>query len=176
MMLLGCKPPGRYTEQHDIFFSVGSELKDFVPAILEFWPEADAKVHIDAFRPVTSVDGYRIEVVEKKDAAISSAPKLFFVNLGGYKANEFEEYHYKRVVVAASLSDAVKQAKTTVFWETHDSPHIDDKYALDVDDIYEVEDLLPEPVKAKYSLKISGPDTGLPADEIQNGYFKLSRL
>jgi len=176
MMLLGCKPPGRHTEQHDIFFSVGRELKDFVPQILEYWPEADAKVHIDAFRRITSVDGYRIEVVKKSEVEPGGDKKLYFVNLGGYKPNQFEEYHYKRVVVAASLAEAIKQAKSTVFWESFDSPHIDDKYALDVDDLYEVEDLLPTSIKAQYSIRISGPVPGLEEDEIQNGYFKLSRL
>lgn len=176
MMLLGCKPPGRYTEQHDIFFSVGTELKDFVPAIRSFWPEADAKVHIDAYRAVTFVDGYHIGVVPREEAGEAGGLKLYFVNLGGYKENEFEEYHYKRVVVAASLAEAVAKAKSTVFWSSHVSPHIDDKYALDVDDIYEIEDLLPESIKREVTLKIT-PATGEPPeDEIRNGYFKLSAL
>jgi hypothetical protein len=30
----------------------------------------------------------------------SSPEQLFFINLGGYKENEFEEYHYKMITVA----------------------------------------------------------------------------
>lgn len=176
MLLLGCKPLGRHIEQHDIFFSIGRELKDFVPQILEFWPEADAKVHIDAFRPITSVEGYRIEVIGRDEATDNEGNKLYFVNLGGYRPKEFEEYHFKRIVIGNSLADAIKQAKNTVFWDTHDSPHIDDKYALDVDDLYDVEDLLPASIKAAYALKISKSSEVLPEDEVQNGYFKLSRL
>ena len=38
MLLLGCKPPGRHTEQHDIFFGIAAELRDLVPEIQQFWP------------------------------------------------------------------------------------------------------------------------------------------
>ena len=50
MLILGCRPPGRLTEQHDIFFGIGDELQDLLPAMFEFWPEAKQKVHIDAWR------------------------------------------------------------------------------------------------------------------------------
>ncbi len=40
MCYLGCKPAGRITEQHDWFFSIGDSIKDIVPDIREFWPEA----------------------------------------------------------------------------------------------------------------------------------------
>lgn len=176
MMLLGCKPAGRHTEQHDIFFAVGNELKDFVPAILEFWPEADAKVHIDAYRTVTKVEEYRVEVVPRNQITAQGELKLYFVNLGGYKENEFEEFHYKRIVAADSLAGAIAQAKKTVFWNNHLSSHIDDKYALDVDDVYEIEDLLPASIKNEVAIRISAAEEDQPEDEITNGYFKLSRL
>jgi hypothetical protein len=32
-----------------------------------------------------------------------SLAQLFFINLGGYKENEFEEYHYKMLAVANKL-------------------------------------------------------------------------
>jgi hypothetical protein len=56
-----------------------------------FWPEAKGKIHIDAWREVTIVDNFSIEIVAKKTVSNN----LFFINLGGYKENEFEEYHYK---------------------------------------------------------------------------------
>ena len=37
--------------------------------------------------------------------------KLFFLNLGGYKEGDFEEYHYKVVTVAKSKAEAIKKAK-----------------------------------------------------------------
>lgn len=179
MLLLGANLPGRHTEQHDIFFCIGHELKDFVPDIKQFWPEAGEKVHIDAWRTVTSVDGYNIEVVEKTGNVQVSTPKLFFINLGGYKEHEFEEFHYKMITVATDKGIAIQQAKKTAFYK-HTSfgaatSHIDDKYGIDVDDMYEIADILPEAVKDKYTLRITEAVQVL-EDPIHMGYFKLSKL
>ena len=34
MIMLGCRPEGRYTEQHDIFFGIGTSLKELIPNML----------------------------------------------------------------------------------------------------------------------------------------------
>ncbi len=56
MVLVGCKPKGRYTEQHDVFFGIGSQLSDLAPQLKEFWPEAANKLHIDGWREVNVVN------------------------------------------------------------------------------------------------------------------------
>ncbi len=66
MLLLGCKPAKRNTEQHDIFFGIGSELKDLLQDIYNFWPEANKKIHIDAWREVTQVDNYNISIMPRE--------------------------------------------------------------------------------------------------------------
>ncbi|WP_293953288.1 MULTISPECIES: DUF1543 domain-containing protein [unclassified Sphingobacterium] len=176
MILIGCKPKSRRTEQHDIFFGIGDELKDFVDPIRDFWPEADGKIHIDAYRIVHKVGEYEINIVERSDEQTNDSElKLFFVNLGGYKPNEFDEFHYKEIIVASSLAKATEKAKRTVFWKHHSSAHIDDKYGLDVDDIYEIEDLLIPADKDKYCIQIR-PNVDREEDIISNGYFKLSAL
>jgi hypothetical protein len=38
MVLIGCKPEGRHTEQHDIFFGIAQTLADLVPQLKSFWP------------------------------------------------------------------------------------------------------------------------------------------
>jgi len=186
MLLLGCKPKGRYTEQHDIFFGIGTGLKELIPAMHEFWPEAKGKLHIDAWRAVTRVNNHEITVIPKDSAAVDLAsPKLFFLNLGGYKENEFEEFHYKMLVVSSSLDDAKAQAKKTAFFKhttIKDSPtsrvatsHIDDKYGIDVDDVYNVEDILPQTIKNNYSLHIS-PSATAGEDDVYLGYLKLADI
>jgi len=65
MIMLGCRPKGRYTEQHDIFFGIGKSLKELIPSMKAFWPEAKGQIHIDAWREVTTVDNYKIEVTTK---------------------------------------------------------------------------------------------------------------
>jgi len=181
MVLLGCKPRGRHTEQHDIFFGAGQSLKDLVPDILAFWPEPE-KIHIDAWREVTETGGFLVSLVEKEITQTETGQKtdrLFFLNLGGYKENEFEEYHYKMLVVGNDKTEAIQQAKESAFYKHTGfkgaDSHIDDKYGVDVDDLYEIEDILPVHIKEKYSLSLT-PAVNAVTDEWHLGYTKLSKL
>ena len=88
MILLGCKPKGRFTEQHDVFFGIGNSLKDLIPSMNLFWPEAKGQLHIDAWREVTVVDNCSIQIIPKTTEPIKSLDNLYFINLGGYKENE----------------------------------------------------------------------------------------
>jgi hypothetical protein len=60
MVLLGGKPKGRHTEQHDMFFGIAESLKDLIPQFNQFWPEAKGRMHVDGFREVNQVDGQQI--------------------------------------------------------------------------------------------------------------------
>jgi hypothetical protein len=182
MVLLGCRPKGRYTEQHDVFFAIGQTVKDLVPEIIASWPEAKGVIHIDAWREVTSIGEYKIEVQPYNlQQAVSNEmkPKIFFINLGGYRRNEFDEFHYKMLVVGLNKNSAIQQAKETAFYKHtgfKGAPgHIDDKYGIDVDDLYEIKDILPLAATKKYSITIS-PSTEVKEDEIHLGYFKLDKL
>ena len=173
MALLGCRPEGRLTEQHDIFFGIGKSLKELVPHMNAFWPEAKGRIHIDAWREVTAVDGHRISVVPKPEA---SALSLYFVNLGGYRPGEFEEFHYK-ILAVGDMPGAVKKAKETAFYKhsgfTGAVSHIDDKFGIDVDDLYRVDDLL-GPGRG-FGLRII-PEKGLPEDISHIGYAVPGKL
>lgn len=179
MILLGCRPPGRFTEQHDIFFGIGSSVKDLLPNIKKSWPEAKGKIHLDAFREVNFVNGYNI-VVSERDLFVSDEGKLklFFINLGGYKKGEFDEFHYKMLVVAENQSEAIALSKETAFFKHtgfQGAPsHVDDKYGIDVDDIFEVQEILSQAFKGNYQLEISKQEG--PEDEIQLGFFPLKKI
>ena len=176
--MLGCKPAGRFTEQHDVFFGIGTSVKSLVPQMIAFWPEAKGQLHIDAWREVSMVDGFEIKIVDKKSQS-ENDEKLFFINLGGYKENEFDEFHYKLLLVSPSLSDATKKAKQTAFYKHYDFPgavsHIDDKYGIDVDDIYKVEEMLNSELKANFQLQITKSEIEL-SDTLHIGYIPLSKL
>jgi hypothetical protein len=180
MVMLGCTPKGRLTEQHDIFFGIGNSLKNLIPQMKAFWPEAKGKIHIDAWREVCGVENFSIEIIAKDSALNSSSDNLFFINLGGYKENEFEEYHYKILTVAESMGLASKKARKSTFYKHcgfKGAPsHIDDKYGIDVDDIYKVSDILPAPIKELYSLKITKSEIDLKEDELHIGYLKLNKI
>ncbi len=175
MVVVGGKPEGRFTEQHDVFFGIADELKELVPSMYEFWPALEGRMHIDSWRKVGKVDGYNIQIIEKSEQNPNNSKRLYFVNLGGYKPNDMEEYHYKQLVVAANLAEATKIAKDTVFWKHHESSHIDDKYGIDVDDIYEVVDLLNPTFKEKYHILIQVA-SNIPEDTLEVGYLKISKL
>lgn len=177
-LLLGCKPPGRHTEQHDVFFGIGNSLTELVPAMNAFWPEAKKNLHLDAWREVQSVQGYSIRVRLKTEPSNSDSElKLFFINLGGYRKEEFEEYHHKLLIVAKDLPAAAAQAKQEIFYKITGfkgaSAHIDDKYGIDVDEAYEVEELLSAAFD-NYALDIIAEE-GI-ADEIHLGYLPLWKL
>jgi len=176
LLILGCKPEGRNTEQHDAFFGIGDSLAGLLPQIKQFWP--GTKLHIDSWREVTSVDGFSISIVPKSETTTEN--KLFFLNLGGYKPEDLEEYHYKLLSVANTKTDAIQAAKKTAFYLhtgfTGATSHIDDKYGVDVDDVYEIADILPESIKTKYSLLIEKKAGFLREDELQIGYVTLRSL
>ena len=180
MIMLGCTPRGRITEQHDIFFGIGNSLHDLIPKMKDFWPEAKGKLHIDAWRGVTVVDGYSVEIAAKEEQSSTHFDKLFFINLGGYKENEFEEYHYKILTVAKSLGLASKRAKKTTFYKhcgfKGAASHIDEKFGIDVDNIYVVSELLDTDFKEQYELKMTKSEIDLKDDELHIGYLKLNKI
>lgn len=177
MVLLGCTPKNRLTEQHDIFFGIGTSIHGLKPDFYAFWPDG-GQLHIDSWREVNHVDGYAISVVPKSEATPNDLT-LFFLNLGGYKPGDFEEHHYKLLVVAKTMAEAVKVAKQTTFYKHFGfrgaESHIDDKYALDVDDMHKVEDILPQHMKERYSISIVR-DENAKEDALIIGYLKLGPI
>ena len=78
------------------------------------------------------------------------------------------------------MAEATKKAKATSFYKHFGfkgaSSHIDDKYGIDVDDIYNVADILPDTLKHQYSLKITPSKELLPEDELHIGYLNLEKI
>lgn len=179
MILLGCKPDGRLTEQHDIFFAIGNSITDLKTDIADFWPEAKGKIHIDAWREVTAVDGYRLQVIPIANRSSVNPKKLFFINLGGYKKGEFDELHYKMLLVADTLAEASRLAKDTAFYKHNGFEgavsHIDDKYGVDVDDVFEIADVLPAHIKSRFCIRLDS-GSNIPEDQLNLGYLPLSKV
>src|SRR5688572_21951019 len=97
MLLIGCKPQGRHVEQHDVFFAIADSVRDTIAQVKAFWPEGKSSLHYDAWREVTKVDGYRVDVITSPGSKSSiqfsgiggtlqspgprSSIQLFFINL-----------------------------------------------------------------------------------------------
>ena len=75
---------------------------------------------------------------------------------------------------------ASKNAKATTFYKHCDfkgaTSHIDDKYGIDVDDIYNVADIVDKQFKEQYTLKITKSETVLKEDDLHIGYLKLNKI
>ena len=153
MVQLGGRPKGRLIEQHDIFFGVANQVNELIADINNHWPEVKNKWHIDSYRAITRVDNYTIRLVESSQQVENTNDlTLFFINLGGYQQGSFEEFHYKLLIVATNQADAVKQAKQSEFYKRftfkdkssafNAASHIDDKFEVDIDDIYNVNELI----------------------------------
>lgn len=67
LLLLGRKPDGRYTEQHDVFFWNWQITHKLIPKTKPFWPEAKGNIYVDAWREVKMTDNFSIEIVAKKN-------------------------------------------------------------------------------------------------------------
>ncbi|MBW4890185.1 DUF1543 domain-containing protein [Mucilaginibacter sp. HMF5004] len=177
MLLLGCRPPGRHVEQHDFFFGIAPSLKALIPDIKYFWPENKGNIHIDAWREVTAVNGYKVDVVKQTPA--NQTQTLFFINLGGYLPEKFEEQHYTLLTVQPSLASVTKYAKETDFYQHNHFgnavSHIDDKYGIDVDDVFKIQDILPAFQKTLYHIQLT-PAESLVEDEIHLGYLPLGKI
>ena len=178
-MLLGGRPLGRRTEQHDVFAGIAETPKDLVSAIKASWPEAAGNLHVDAWRMVQYVDGYRVEVLprvpgEKENHQVVV---LWFVNLGGYAAGIFEEFHQKILVVAENRDAAVQKAKRHPFFKQFHisgggAAHVDDKWAFDVDEVENLEFLLPSDMRQAWKIHLIPAPGGI-EDDVHLGYFRL---
>ena len=177
-IILGATPESRNIEQHDVFFGIADELRDLVPAMKDFWKEAHGKIHLDCYQEVRFVDGFEVKIVEK--TFVQSENQLFFINLGGYKPGHFTEFHEQHLMVGKSIGEVVKRVKQTEFYKTmgfeNAVSHIDDKHGVDIDDIFNVHDILPKEMKEKYSIILEKSDAEIQENPMAIGYFKIDKL
>lgn len=177
-VILGATPKGRNIEQHDVFFGIAESLKDLVPDMKDFWTEAEGRIHLDCHQKVRFADGYEVKIVEKTNTP--SEDQLYFLNLGGYKRGHFEEFHEQHLMVGKSMGEIIKRAKDTEFYKTMGFEgavsHVDDKHGVDIDDIFNVNDILPEKMKEKYSIILEKSDAENQENEIGLGYLKIDKV
>lgn len=130
MVMLGGRAPRATVELHDVVFAVGTDLKSLYGQLREAWFGQAAGLHIDAWQVIDGVDGWRVRL----DEAIPdpAAPKLYFVNLGGYIAGRFGEEHRYELVVAGDVAQAKAAALAGIRADGWDKPHRD--ALVEVDD------------------------------------------
>lgn len=206
MLKIGARPQGRLIEQHDVMFVIANSLSETIESVNQHWPAVKNNWHLDAWREVKRVGDYKILLSTgslskdglSKDKALadervdnkldSQGKQLYFVNLGGYLPGQFEEFHYKTLVVAETLGKATAQVKKTAFYQDYTfdnidtaksgvaTSHVDDKHQLDLDDIHCVADLLPKDVALTIQPLTEPEKNQLPDDALHIGYLSLKQI
>ncbi len=172
-IILGATPKGRNIEQHDVFFGIAENFEDLIPDMKAFW--SDAKIHVDCYQEVRFADGYEVKIVEK--IIKNSENQLFFINLGGYQANHFLEFHEQHLMVGKTMGEVIRKVKQTEFYQNMGfagaESHVDDKHGVDIDDIYKINDLLPKKMKEKYSIILEKSVSENQENFMKIGYLKI---
>lgn len=107
-------------ELHDVRFSLGATPQACYDDLRKQWWGTPSSLHIDSWAEVSHADGY--EVVLSR-TPFDGEEKLYFLNLGGYNSEDFEEVHKNILVVANSQKLAIqKSVKAQVQWKL---PHKD---------------------------------------------------
>lgn len=160
VMLGGAHPKAR-VEVHDVAFAYGDTLESTYPQLRAQWFGAPRGLHVDSWMEVDGVDGWRIVLSDSPPSA--SAPRLYFVNLGGYRPGEFGESHAYRLVVAKDAGEAKAKGKSQADggWRL---PH--------KDALYDVDDCIPvEAVEGRHLALVEGPHRGI---ECRSDYLVIS--
>ncbi|NIF24910.1 DUF1543 domain-containing protein [Pantoea sp. Tr-811] len=109
IVMLGGRHPSAKIEVHDVLFAHADSLEQAYPQLRSAWFGSAKGLHIDAWMEVAGVDGYRVEL--RQGPAPAGAPRLFFINLGGYEPQVFGEAHHYLLVVARDKAEAKKMGK-----------------------------------------------------------------
>ncbi|MBI2809472.1 MAG: DUF1543 domain-containing protein [Candidatus Melainabacteria bacterium] len=107
---LGGRADGCNIELHDVVFVVGNSIEETYPLLAKKWFGNMQHFHIDSYFHLKHVDGHEIELVKDATRADPSK-KLYFINLGAYRPNEFIEHHQSAFYVTENGPDAVRRAK-----------------------------------------------------------------
>ncbi len=121
LVFLGGKAPNANIELHDVRWVIGSKIEDTFDSLRKNWFGSLEGLHIDSYKKITSIDGYRINLknidndkIKKKILYkdIKNQKKLWFINLGGYERDSMQEKHEFGLVVAKNSIEAKKIAKS----------------------------------------------------------------
>lgn len=120
---IGGEFKGANIELHDMRFVVAPSIADTYDELKRQWWGIPQSLHIDCWAEISEIDGYRVEL---RPEPFPGPERLFYVNLGGYDAQEFSEQHKNVFIVAPNVPEAKKRAiKHAKQWKV---PHRDEMY------------------------------------------------
>lgn len=114
-------------EVHDVQFVAAREPRDAYPALRRAWFGDPDKLHLDGYTVVDWADGFDVWL----DAAPAPRdPRLYFVNLGGYREGHLAELHDFGLFVAADAEGAKRKARAALLTDA-DLQHKDNLKDVD---------------------------------------------
>ena len=166
IVVLGGRSLKSNIEIHDVRWVLGKSIEDTFPELRKQWLGKRSGLHIDSYKCIKYVDGYKIVVSKpNKDSLISPEIEdlsLWFVNLGGYDSKKMYEEHEFNLIVAKKAIDAKKKAKKN--WQSNlENKHNDDCSGIgnfkEIDDIHPIKKinnweikLMPDPKERSQKL------------------------
>ncbi|PVZ19803.1 MULTISPECIES: DUF1543 domain-containing protein [unclassified Pseudomonas] len=160
VIMLGGKHPRAKIEVHDVAFVVAPSLEATFPALREGWFGSQKGLHIDAWMAVDGIDEWKVQF--SPVAPGSGAPRLFFINLGGYDNRAFGEAHQYVLIVAPDKRAAIDQGRQRMLasWK---KAHTD--AVMDIDDCLPIDE-----IAGRYVHLVQEPHRGIIQ---QNDYIVL---
>ena len=121
LVVLGGRAKKANVELHDVRWVIGSKIEDTHDLLRRDWFGMREGLHIDSFKKITYVDGYKIKLKKIENKKLKNnkihnekitKKNLWFVNIGGYDPSSMQEKHEFGLVVAKSSLDAKNKAKS----------------------------------------------------------------
>ena len=120
LVVLGGRAKKANIELHDVRWVVGSKIEDTYNALRKDWFGSPEGLHIDSYKKIKYIDGYKINLINskkdkiKKNKLVKNKSKkyLWFVNIGGYNPTSMQEKHEFGLVSASNELEAKNIAKS----------------------------------------------------------------
>ena len=157
IVVLGGRSLQSNIEIHDVRWVIGESLEDTFPELRKQWLGKLNGLHIDSYKRIEYVDGYKIAISKSNKKNLIDQDKedkcLWFINLGGYDPNKMYEEHEFTLVVAKKAIDAKRKAKRN--WNSNLKNKHNDDYSVinsfeQVDDIHSIKKIKNWEIKLIY--------------------------
>ena len=167
LVVLGGRIKGCHVELHDVRWVVGDSIEDTIPELKRQWFGTRRGLHIDSYRRVQLVDGFKVSISRDCAAPTEQAMKLWFVNLGAYSPTEMAEQH-RFGVVAARSSQAAKARAKKQWLDGMEQIHKDDLHPLDPNT--GIDDLLPIDGNGAWKVVLTPDNASSPSPDTPDWY------
>ena len=129
------------------------------------WFGSTTKLHVDAWAELKFIDSHEVELAPGKGATNDGDKKLYFINLGAYRKNHFQEIHESAFFVGSSGKEVKQRAKEHLCRGLN---------VVHTDDLFEVDDCILVDEIDGYHVRLIESKTSQEL-EITNGYFPIPR-